>query len=381
MWVVHVPLFRDPHSTCARCRGRKCSSDVTCGICKEWSVAQWEAFLKKRSYSRHRKSFPSGSSLLAPPFWLLPSLYATANSPIASASSEAGRRSPSLQPSSCPSEGKGVAEGSGGVSCVGACGASPPPSFSRAGGGGGGGGLSWLLVASVAQLLLPSCGGGGGELLSLLTLRSQLCSFALLLPRSTPLPRLRPIPDHALTRLGALTMAAPTLALPGPPCRMTGRPGMSVVVPARGLLVRMAVLTSRSPAPRAVRGLVDACTLAGPLHAPLLPMNGLTGPGCGLRTTTGAVAFARPLGVTACGLDENTRICPASAGPTVVVLALVGTGPGLSSPLPGHGRGAGSQGRAVGIVQRLMMSPRIEATLGLVQVLPLWLLAARAFVT
>ena len=41
------PLFRDPHPTCARCRGVKCMSDVTCDICKDWSVPQWEAFLKR----------------------------------------------------------------------------------------------------------------------------------------------------------------------------------------------------------------------------------------------------------------------------------------------------------------------------------------------
>ena len=26
------PLFRDPHPTCARCRGKKCTSGVTCNI-------------------------------------------------------------------------------------------------------------------------------------------------------------------------------------------------------------------------------------------------------------------------------------------------------------------------------------------------------------
>ena len=60
--VFMSPIFRNPHPICARCRG-KCSSDVTCDICKDWSVAQWEAFLSKRSYSGRRKSCPSGSSL------------------------------------------------------------------------------------------------------------------------------------------------------------------------------------------------------------------------------------------------------------------------------------------------------------------------------
>ena len=89
-----TPLFRDPHPTCARCRGKKCTSDVTCDICKDWSVSQWEAFLKKRSYSGHRKSRPSGSSLptVPPP---LPSS--------ASASLEAERPLPPPPPSSLPS--------------------------------------------------------------------------------------------------------------------------------------------------------------------------------------------------------------------------------------------------------------------------------------
>ena len=44
-------LFREPHPTCVRCCGRKCTADLTCDIRKDWSVAQWEAFLKKHSYS------------------------------------------------------------------------------------------------------------------------------------------------------------------------------------------------------------------------------------------------------------------------------------------------------------------------------------------
>ena len=43
-------LDRDPHPTCTRCRGRICTMDMTCDICADWSVAQWEQFVKKRSY-------------------------------------------------------------------------------------------------------------------------------------------------------------------------------------------------------------------------------------------------------------------------------------------------------------------------------------------
>ena len=91
------PLFRDLHPTCARCRGTKCSADMTCDICKDWSVAQWEAFLKRRPYGERRKKRPSGSALPS----VLPTLP-----PFASASSEAGRSAPPPRPTSPPSEGQ-----------------------------------------------------------------------------------------------------------------------------------------------------------------------------------------------------------------------------------------------------------------------------------
>ena len=79
------PIFRDPQPTCTKCRGIKCMADVTCDICKDWSVAHWEPFLKRRPYSGSRKKRPPGSALphaLQPP------------PPSASASSEAGRPAP-----------------------------------------------------------------------------------------------------------------------------------------------------------------------------------------------------------------------------------------------------------------------------------------------
>ena len=69
--VFMSPLFRDPHPTCARCMGVKGTSDVTCDICKDWSVAQWETFLKRR-----RKKRPSVSALPSAPPILLPSASA-----------------------------------------------------------------------------------------------------------------------------------------------------------------------------------------------------------------------------------------------------------------------------------------------------------------
>ena len=54
-------LDRDPHPTCARCRGRICTLDLTCDVCVGWSPAQWVCFAKKRTYKDRKKSRPSGS--------------------------------------------------------------------------------------------------------------------------------------------------------------------------------------------------------------------------------------------------------------------------------------------------------------------------------
>ena len=60
-------LDRDPHPTCTRCMGRICTMDMTCDICADWSAAQWEQFVKKRSYKDRKKpSRPSGSVPPAP---------------------------------------------------------------------------------------------------------------------------------------------------------------------------------------------------------------------------------------------------------------------------------------------------------------------------
>ena len=60
-------LDRDPHPTCSRCRGKICTMEMTCDICADWSVAQWEQFVKKRAYKDRKKpSCPSGSVPPAP---------------------------------------------------------------------------------------------------------------------------------------------------------------------------------------------------------------------------------------------------------------------------------------------------------------------------
>ena len=51
-----LPVVRDPQPTCTRCRGRNCTRDSTCNSCKDWSLAQWEAFHAKRSNTDSKKS-------------------------------------------------------------------------------------------------------------------------------------------------------------------------------------------------------------------------------------------------------------------------------------------------------------------------------------
>ena len=103
-------------------------------------LAQWEAFLKKCSYSGCRKSRPSGSDLPAAPPTLPPST---------SASSEAERPAPptrlTLPPPPPPSEGRGRSGETEGAPCVVSRGVSSPPSHRSVGeeGGGGGGFGSW----------------------------------------------------------------------------------------------------------------------------------------------------------------------------------------------------------------------------------------------
>ena len=141
-------------------------------------------------------------------------------------------------------------------------------------------------------------------------------------------------------------------------------------MPTLSLVGHVPGFTSRALAPRPIRGLVDECALAGARHAPPLPACGLGSPDHGVWTATGAVGFACALEVTVCGLDERACALWATAGSAVIVCdhAIHATGPnghgtGRFSPLtgPGHRREVGSQD---GVVRRLMVPPRIAATLG-----------------
>ena len=96
-------LDRDPHPTCARCRGKICTRDLTCDFCIGWSPSQWELFAKKRSYKDRKKFRPSGS---VPP--------APGPSPRAGTSSEVPQPGTSSSSSSRPSGGQ-VKRGVGGL--------------------------------------------------------------------------------------------------------------------------------------------------------------------------------------------------------------------------------------------------------------------------
>ena len=145
------PIFRDPHPTCVRYRGTKGSADVTCDICKGWSVAQWEAFLKRRPYSERRKKRPSGSTLPSAPPPILPS---------DSSSSEAGR--PASPPQSLPPPCEGVTvRGRRKVSPGWVLVRSPLPPFRERGGRG----VGFCGCERFGCFLLP--GGGSSGIIAL----------------------------------------------------------------------------------------------------------------------------------------------------------------------------------------------------------------------
>ena len=66
MWRIPVLVGQGSPPTCARCRGKICTRDMTCDFCVGWSLAQWELFAKKGTYKERKRSHPSGSVPPAP---------------------------------------------------------------------------------------------------------------------------------------------------------------------------------------------------------------------------------------------------------------------------------------------------------------------------
>ena len=138
----------DPHPTCTRCRGRICTRDMTCNICANLSVAQWEQFVKKCAYKDRKKSRPTGS---VPP--------APLTSPRAFSPSAVSRPGTFFS-SSRPSGGQGKQGGSQGAPGDVSRGAPSPPARSRSSERGGS--VSGLL-SGARRRALSSPPSGAGE--------------------------------------------------------------------------------------------------------------------------------------------------------------------------------------------------------------------------
>ena len=177
---------RDPHPTCARCRSKICTKDMTCDFCVGWTPGQWELFAKKRTYKERKRSRPSGS---VPP--LAPGVL-----PRAGTSSEVLQPGTSSSVFSRLSGGQdkmGWGGGSQGALGVVSREASSTParprSSERGGGWGWGGSVSGhsSVAREHASVSSAPSGAGRGRLL----VRSGL-------PLPAPLPRL-PLPIHHST--------------------------------------------------------------------------------------------------------------------------------------------------------------------------------------
>ena len=227
-------LDRDPHPTCARCRGKICTRDLTCDFCVGWSPAQWELFAKKHTYKDRKKSRPSGS---VPP--------APGASPSVGTSSEVPQPGTSYSSSSRPSGGQ-VKRGGGSQGAPGVVSreAPSPPARPRSSEEGGVSLDVRLLRASTTlslQLLWELERGGGGALLS----RSGL-------PLPAPLPRLL-LPAHHSTLGDVMSRekfrwTAPFLDPPVFPDLRIEEQGR-IVEPALGrtALVTVAIVLALSP--------------------------------------------------------------------------------------------------------------------------------------
>ena len=96
-------LFRDPHPTCTRCRGRSCSYNSTCNTCDGWSLDQWEHYRLKRAYAGRSKS---SSRHTGDP------IKTASKSPLSLASTRSVSPSPPSPPLPSPPPLEGMGEGS-----------------------------------------------------------------------------------------------------------------------------------------------------------------------------------------------------------------------------------------------------------------------------
>ena len=343
---------RDPHPTCTRCRGKVCTMDITCDICADWSVAQWEQFVKKRAYKDRKKtSRPSGS---VPP--------APLASPRAETSSGVSR--PGTSSSSRPLGGQGKQEGSQGAPGVVSRGAPSPPARSRSSerGGSASGQLSGARGRAPAS---PSSSGVGevGAARSQQTPTSR-ASASVVSPQSSPhVQRREDSRETSESRPRVLSSRGSRSSDRGEHGRIR-EPGHERVAP-----VDVAVVLALSPLP--VRGQEVESVDAGhrPGRSLLVPARAVTGRGLLTTTSHGVEALGRDvtgldpwidtgcavtaLGVTGRGLLTATgravsehvplpagEIGVTARGPTLSRIALVtarGHAGDYLAPLPARG--------------------------------------------
>ena len=232
-------LDRDPHPTCTRCWGRICTKDMTCDICADWSAAQWELFVKKRSYKERKKpSRPSGS--------VPPALLASPSAETPSGVSQPGTSSSSF---SRPSGGQDKRGGGGSQGAPGVVSqeAPSPPAGSRSSEreGGGVSGQSSVARECAPSSSAPLGAGEGGVAQSQRTSLARSAS-SVASPRSSP---------H-VQRRGELREATEArsrmLSSRGSDLRIEEHGRIRALVHGRIVLVTVAVVLALAPLP--VRG-------------------------------------------------------------------------------------------------------------------------------
>ena len=327
-------LDRDPHPTCARCRGRICTKDMTCDFCAVWSAEQWELFGKKRSY-KERKHRPSGSA---------PSAQQT--SPRAETSLGVSRPGTSSSSSSRPLGGQGKREGSQGAPGVVLGGAPSPPARPRSSERGGSASGHSSGVGGLAPSS-PSPSGGGGAGVA----RSRQMSLSRV-SESVDSPNSHRT-FHDVRIRGSLQPLAPALYPPAiHALRGVNRGRIRGLGLERVALVDVAVDPALAPLP--VRGQVGVSVGGGhrPRHALLVVAHAVSGLGLLTATALGVEALGRVV----TGLDPRI-----DAGHAVTALDVSGRGlltatapiVSVRVPLPVGGSGAIVRDRTLPRIARM----------------------------
>ena len=320
-------LDRDPHPTCARCRGKICTKDLTCDFCAVWSAELWERFLKKRSYKERKKHRPSGS---VPP--------AQQTSPRAETSSGVSRPGTSSFSSSRPLGGQGEQEGSRGAPGVVSGGAPSPPARPRSSErGGSASGLSSGAGGLAPASPSPSGAGEVGVARSLQTPLSRASDvvdspqFSLHVPRRGNSRKSSASCSRVLSSRGS---------------RSSDRGWIRGLGHERVARVDVAVVVALAPLP--VRGQEVESVVAGHRLRRSLLVPARVVSGRGLLTATAHGVKALGLGVT--GLDPRVDTGHAVTGRCL--LTATGCAGSVRVPLPAGEGGVTARGRPLSRIAR-----------------------------